>query len=149
MKICLICSTGGHLLSLYHLREFWERYPRFWVTFEGKDAEDILQGEKVYRAYSPTNRNIWNFFRNLFLAVKILTKERPEIIFSTGAGICVPFFYIARLFRMKTVYIELFTRVNSLSLSAKLIYPFANHLLVQWPDLAKKYRKTKYEGQII
>ena len=38
---------------------------------------------------------------------------------------------------MPTVYVESFTRIDELSLTARLISPIASRLYVQWPELAK------------
>lgn len=149
LKICLVCSSGGHFYELYCLKKFWSKYNRFWVTFPGRDTRYLLKDEKIYYAYHPTNRNIYNFFKNIFLAFKILNKERPDVILSTGAGVCVPFFYVGRLLGTKLIYIESICRINNLSLSAKLIYPFTKNILIQWPDLAKKYKKTEFKGQVL
>ena len=147
-KICLVCSSGGHFLQLYSLKDVWGANDRFWVTFPGNDTNYFLKNETVYHAYFPTNRSLKNLVRNIFIAIKILKKEKPDVIISTGAGIAVPLIYLGRLFSIRTFYIESMTRVKDLSLSGKLIYPVVNHLLVQWPELAEKYKKTVYKGQV-
>jgi UDP-N-acetylglucosamine:LPS N-acetylglucosamine transferase len=149
MKIGLICSSGGHFLQLYLLRDSWNKFDHFWVTFNSCDINCLLKSEKLFFASSPTNRNIKNLLKNSFLAFKILLKEKPDMIVSTGAGVAVPFIYVAKLLGIKTVYIESVTRVNELSLSGKLIYPVIDNLIVQWPQLAKKYKKAKFTGQVI
>lgn len=149
MKIALICSSGGHFLQLYSLREFWQECDHFWVTFSMEDTNSLLKSERVYKAHSPTNRNFINFIRNIFLSFPILSKERPELVVSTGAGVAVPFIYAAKILRIKTLYIESLTRVEDLSLTGKMIYPVVDDLLVQWPELAKKYKKAKFAGQVI
>ena len=149
MKICLVCSSGGHFSQLYSLRKFWEEFEHFWVTFPGRDTTSLLQNEKVYWAYYPTNRNIKNLIKNIILAIKILKKKKPDVVISTGAGVSVPFIYIAKLLRIKTIYIESLTRINGLSLSAKLVYPVVDHLIVQWPELENRYGKAKFVGQVI
>jgi len=149
MKIGLVCSSGGHFFQLYLLKRFWEGSERFWVTFEKKDTSNLLKDECVFYAYHPTNRNLKNFVRNLFLAFRILLKERPDVVISTGAGIAVPFIYAAKLLNKKAIYIESITRSKDLSLSGKLVYSCADALLVQWPELEKKYKKAKFAGQVI
>ena len=79
----------------------------------------------------------------------MLRRERPDVLISTGAGIAVPFIYIGRLLGVKTIYIELETRINELSLTGLLIYPVVHHLLVQWPEMAEKYKKCEFAGQIV
>ncbi len=101
MKVALVGSSGGHLTHLYLLKKFWEKEDRFWVTFDKEDARSILKNERKYNAYFPTNRNIINLVRNTFLAIKILFKERPDVIISSGAAVAVPFFYLGKLFGAK------------------------------------------------
>ncbi len=149
MKICLVCSSGGHFYELYCLREAWEQLDHFWVTFKSQDTCDVLSTEKNYFAYSPTNRSLKNLIRNLFLAWQILSKERPQVVLSTGAGVCVPFFMIARLRGIKTVYVESLARINELSLTGRLVYRFTDEFMVQWPELAERYRNAKYRGQLL
>jgi len=149
MKVGLVCSSGGHFYELHCLRQAWSAHERFWVTFIGQDTRHMLTDEKVYTAYSPTNRNPKNLIRNLFLAWRVLSKERPRVLVSTGAGVCVPFFLIAALWGIKTVYIESLARIESLSLTGRLVYRLADEFIVQWPELAEKYKKAKYEGQLL
>ena len=95
------------------------------------------------------SRNLKNLFRNLILAWKILSKEKPQVVLSTGAGVCVPFFLVARIRGIKTVYIESLARINELSLTGRLVYRFTDEFIVQWPELAERYRNAKYKGQLL
>lgn len=149
MKICLVCSSGGHFLELYRLNQFWSQYKHFWVTFLKEDTHYFLRKEKVYWAYYPTNRNIKNLFKNLLLSWQVLRREKPDVIISTGAGVSVPFLYIGKLLGKKTIYIESLARISELSLSGKLVYPIVHHFFVQWPELSSKYKKVKLKGRII
>lgn len=149
MKLCLVCSAGGHLMELYQLKSVWSSHERFWVTFDYADTKYLLKGERLYKAFYPTNRNIKNFLRNFFLAIRVLSKEKPDVIISTGAGVSVPFFYLAKLMRIKTIYIESLARVNDLSLSGKLVYPVTSEFIVQWNELTTKFSRTKFGGQVL
>lgn len=142
MKILLISSTGGHFQALQRLHPFWNKHNVCWVTFKSASTELVLNGEQVYWAYSPTNRNIPNLIRNLWLAFLVIIREKPELVLTTGAGVAVPFLILAKLCRIKTVFIESFTRVEELSLSARLVLPFLDVLYVQWQQLQDKYPKA-------
>ncbi|MDY6934874.1 MAG: PssD/Cps14F family polysaccharide biosynthesis glycosyltransferase [Spirochaetota bacterium] len=148
-KLALIASSGGHLFQLYSLKEFWSDKEHFWVSFPTQDAEYLLKDERVYWAYYPTNRNVINLIRNIFLALKLLRKERPNAIISTGAGVAVPFIFIGKILGIKTIYIESITRNQEFSMSAYLVYPYVDNLLVQWQELADKYKKAQYHGRVI
>ena len=149
LKVCLVCSSGGHFYELYCLKGAWSAHDRFWVTFLGQDTRHMLRNERVYAAHSPTNRNFRNLVRNLFLAWRVLAKEKPKVLISTGAGVCVPFVLLAPLWRVKTVYIESLARIDELSLTGRLVYRLVDEFIVQWPELAEKYHKAKYEGQLL
>ena len=148
IKICLVGSSGGHLTHLYQLKKFWENKNRFWVTFDKEDARSILENEKVYNCYYPTNRNLKNLIKNTFVALKVLRKEKPDIIISSGAAIAVPFFYLGKIFGAKTVYIEVFDRIDKPTLTGKLVYPVTDKFIVQWEEMKKVYKKAENFGSI-
>ena len=149
IKIGLISSRGGHLFQLYQLKDWWKRYPRFWVTDRGEDSDYLLRNEKAYYGYFPESRNLFNAIRNFFLAFKILRKEKPNLLVSCGAGIAPPFFYVGKILGCKLIFIETFTFVKRPTLSGKIIYPIANLFLIQHKDLKKFYPKAKYWGRIL
>ena len=148
MKIALVGSSGGHLTHLYLLKKFWENEDRFWVTFDKTDAKSILKEERFYPCYYPTNRNVKNTIKNTILAFKILRKENPDLIISSGAAVAVPFFWLGKLFGAKTVYIEIFDRIDKPTLTGKLVYPVTDKFIVQWEELKKVYPKAINLGGI-
>ena len=94
MKVCLVGSSGGHLTHLYMLKPFWKKQERFWVTFDKTDARTLLADEKMYPCYYPTNRSVKALIINTKLAWRVLRKEKPELIISSGAAVAVPFFIL-------------------------------------------------------
>ena len=148
MKIALVGSSGGHLTHLYLLKKFWENEDRFWVTFDKTDAKSILKEERFYPCYYPTNRNVKNTIKNTILAFKILRKEKPDLIISSGAAVAVPFFWLGKLFGAKTVYIEIFDRIDKPTLTGKLVYPVTDKFIVEWEELKKVYPKAINLGGI-
>lgn len=148
LKVCLVASSGGHLTHLYKLKPFWQDKKRIWVTFDKDDARSLLENEKFYSAYYPSNRSLKALIINSFRAVKILIKERPNLIISSGAAVAVPFFWIGKLFGAKTIYIEVFDRIDKPTISGKLCYPVADKFIVQWPEMKKVYPKAINLGSI-
>lgn len=130
------------------LRPFWQDKERFWVTFEKEDAKSLLKGETMYPCYYPTNRNFLNLIRNTFAAWKILKKERPDLILSSGAAVAVPFFYLGKFFGAKLIYIEVFDRINKPTLTGRLVYPITDRFIVQWEEQKKVYPKSINLGSI-
>ncbi|HHG7632890.1 putative glycosyl transferase enhancer [Streptococcus pneumoniae] len=148
MKVCLVGSSGGHLTHLYLLKPFWKDKERFWVTFDKEDARSILGNEIFYSCYYPTNRNLKNLIKNTILAFNILRKEHPDIIVSSGAAVAVPFFYLGKIFGAKTVYIEVFDRIDAPTMTGKLVYPVTDRFIVQWEEMKKVYPKAINLGGI-
>lgn len=136
-------------MQLHMLKSWWGKYNRFWVAFKKEDAVSLLNGEEVYWAHYPTNRNIKNLIKNAFLAIKILLEEHPDIIISTGAGVAVPFFYIGKLLRAKLIYIEVYDRIDSPTLTGKIVYPIIDTFVLQWKEQKKFYPKGIVLGELL
>ena len=56
--------------------------------------------------------------------------------------------YVAKLFRRKVIFVEVFDRVNNPTLSGRLVYPIADLFFVQHKELLEKYPNAKYIGGI-
>ena len=130
------------------LKPFWDNKNRFWVTFDKEDARSLLQDEKFYSCYYPTNRNIKNLIKNTYLAIKILKKERPDLIISSGAAVAVPFFYIGKLLGSKLIYIEVFDRIDKPTMTGKLVYPVVDKFIVEWEEMKQVYPKAINLGSL-
>lgn len=148
MKICFVGSSGGHLFHLYLLKPFWEDKERFWVSFDKEDARSLLKGERLYFCYGPSNRSLKALIINTFRAIRILRKEKPELIVSSGAAPAVPFFWLGKLMGAKTVYIEVFDRVDAPTVSGRMCYPVADKFIVQWEEMKQVYPKAVNLGSI-
>ena len=148
MKVCLVGSSGGHLTHLYMLKPFWKDKNRFWVTFDKEDARSKLKNEKMYSCYYPTNRSIKALIKNTILAIKVLKKEKPDLIISSGAAVAVPFFYIGKLMGAQLIYIEVFDRYDKPTMTGKMVYPIVDKFIVQWEEEKKVYPKAINLGSI-
>jgi beta-1,4-N-acetylglucosaminyltransferase len=148
-EILLVCSEGGHLLQLVALEAAWEGLSRVWVTLDKSDARSLLANEQVVFARGPTHRNVWNLVRNAVLAWKIIGARRPRVLVTTGAAPAVPFAWVSWLRGVRIVYIESITRIDSPSMSCRLVRPVADRLYVQWPDLLGAVEGSVYAGRVI
>jgi UDP-N-acetylglucosamine transferase subunit ALG13 len=145
-EVLVVCSSGGHLFDAVAIAPAWRERTRAWVSFDKADVRSLLAGERLYVAHGPTNRSIPNLLRNLRLAWTVVGETRPRVVVTTGAGVAVPFAWVARLRGAKVVYVECAGRVDRPSLSASLIAPVASHLFAQWPELARTWRRARYAG---
>lgn len=146
-KLLLVCSAGGHLLQMQGLLEpVFSHYARHWVCLAKADSRSLLKDETVTWAYGPTNRNIINLLRNLVLAWRVLRRERPSCIISTGAGVAVSFLWLGRLLGSHVIYIESFARSHGLSLTGRLVKPFVHEFIVQHEQMAQPCQQ--YYGSV-
>lgn len=149
MKTLLVCSPGGHLQQMLALEPAWRGMERSWVTLAGADSEYLLADERVTIAHGPTNRSLGRLLLNIGLAWRVLRRERPDAILSTGAGLAVPFFLLGKLLGARLVYVESVTRIETISLSGRLVYRLADSFFVQWPQAAERLSRAEYAGGVL
>ena len=118
------------------------------MTFEKLDSQSLLARESVTWAHHPTTRNLRNLARNLGLAWWLLRSYRPDLVVSSGAGVAFPFFLVARLFGRKTVYVEVYDRIDSATMTGRLCYPLSNLFLLQWEEQRHIYPKGIVIGSL-
>lgn len=131
MKVLLVASSGGHLTQLWWMRPWWEAHERLWVSFDTLHARRLLADERMLAAHHPTNRSLLNLARNLILARWLLSTERPDLVVSTGAGVGVPFLWLGRSYGAKTVFVEVFDRIDAPSLTGRLVAPVVDVIVLQ------------------
>jgi UDP-N-acetylglucosamine:LPS N-acetylglucosamine transferase len=149
MRTTFVCSSGGHLIQLHQLGPWWRSVERRWVTFDTPDAQSLLRDEAAVWAYHPTTRNLANLLRNLRLAWHELREHRPDVVVSSGAGVAFPFFLVARALGIKTIYIEVYDRIDLPTLTGRLCYPLSNLFLLQWPQQQRFYPRGKLIGGLL
>jgi UDP-N-acetylglucosamine:LPS N-acetylglucosamine transferase len=124
----------------------FEGHDVFFITYDSPRTREL----KNAYLFDNLGENPLKLLSSLPRIFRILHKERPHVIVSTGAEIAIPVFYTAKLLRIKTIFIESWCRVNKPSIAGKIVYPIADVFFVQWKQLLKKYgKKAKYEGAVI
>lgn len=149
LNVGLVGSSGGHLAHLLLLEPWWSHHDRFWVTFDMPDSHDLLGSERVDWAHFPTTRNLPNLLRNFRLAWRVLRRERPDVLISTGAAVAFPFFLIGRMMGVRTVFIEVYDRIDQASLTARLCAPLSSSFLVQWEDQLVFHPRAELIGRLM
>ena len=149
-KVCFIASTGGHFEQLMMLKPLMDKYNSFIVTEKTKYS--ATKNEKTIYYLKQVNRHeisfIFKMIYNFALTFKIYVKEKPDFVISTGALATIPMCLISKLFRKKVIFLESFAKINSPTLTGKLIYKFADEFYVQWEEMLKFYPKAIYKGGI-
>ncbi|SIT84214.1 hypothetical protein [Microbacterium sp. RU33B] len=149
-RVLFVGSSGGHLAQLLPLRDLFHHDDRSWVTFPTTDATGALSEESdvVWASY-PTTRNLPNLLRNTLQAWHLMRSRRPDVVISTGAAVALPYFILSRFFGARTAYIEVYDRVDSPTLTARLCSPFTDLFAVQWDEQRRLYRDTVTIGPLL
>ena len=150
MKIVFAASSGGHFEQLMMLKPLMEKHDSILVT----EKTDYSMGKTDVKTYymKQINRKeilfIPKFIGNSFRALRIIMKERPKVMITTGVLAIVPLALLMKLFGGKLIYIESFAKVTSKTLSGKLLYRFADQFYVQWEEMLKLYPTAIFKGGI-
>ncbi|KAK9842303.1 hypothetical protein WJX81_005535 [Elliptochloris bilobata] len=98
--------------------------------------------------------SVWTTLVALCAAFSVVFSQRPELVLVNGPGTCVPICLAALVYRLVLwrrcllVYVESIARVDTLSLSGKILYRIADCTFVQWPQLQRKYPRTLCVGRL-
>lgn len=158
MKICLECAEGGHLDEMLNVIEAFEGNDLFFITTKAPSTDGLSNDYRVFytRKQYETHTKLAIYFREMLLIIKlaitilwILIKEKPNLIVSTGGGSTIPLIYWGKILGIKLIYIESLARVNSPSLTGRLVYPVTDIFLVQWESMLQFYKKAKFWGRSI
>ncbi len=149
-KICFIASSGGHFEQLMMLRPLMDKYESFIVT-EKTGYFVINDNRKIYYLSQVNRKEKIFLFKMMFNFIKSLSlfiKERPDVVISTGALVTIPMCIFAKIFKKKIIFIESFAKVNSPTLTGKLVYKFADQFYVQWEQMKEYYPNAIFKGGI-
>lgn len=150
LRLCLAASGGGHVRQLLDLEPVWRDHDYFFVTEDTALGRSLAEKHPVRfvahyalgqaRLGRPMEM-IRGALRNLVQSVRIIARERPDVVISTGAGAVFWAALAARLTGARFYLIDSFARFDRPSKFARLAKPFATRTIVQskplkdlWPD---------------
>jgi len=164
-----VLGSGGHTTEMIALLKSLDmsRYGPIQVVLAASDATSLpklrqvpeltenVEVHQVYRSREVGQSFTSSIFSTIFAtyeSIKVVFTSRPELLLCNGPGTCVPVCGAALLLRFLglgdpyILFAESFCRVETLSLTGRILYPLADNFVVQWPQLIEKYPKAKYIG---
>ena len=150
MKVLFVASSGGHLEEISQLKRIAGEYDNALVTEEnGFEVRNF--GNRQYFVPQMNRKELLflpKFIKLFFQARRIIKKENPDVVITTGALIAYPFCILEKMRHGKVVYIESFARVKEPSLSGKLLHKHADLFIVQWEDMLEYFPEAVLGGGI-
>lgn len=150
MKICFTASSGGHFEQLMMMKPMMERYESFIIT-EKTSYSNNIQGIPVYYLSQINRREgafVIKLIKNLVHSIRIYEIEKPDVVISTGVLATIPTCLWAKLRGSRIVYIESFAKINSPTITGKLMYRVADLFFVQWEPMLQYFPNAIYKGGI-
>jgi UDP-N-acetylglucosamine:LPS N-acetylglucosamine transferase len=134
-----VCSGGGHWIEMQRLLPAFEGSAVDLVFVSTHDAADAGQTDRpYYRIRNATRRDRLAFAVLAVQLTRILRKERPEVVVTTGAAPGLVALALARwLCGSRTVWIDSIAAAERLSMSGRHAGRVADAWLTQWEHLAR------------
>ena len=154
VRYLFVLGSGGHTTRGLLLSKRLEGEVYYIVPWESEHTKNRVK-KNYFSVVSPRFKakanTILTIIRTVFLfchSLLILLIVRPDMVVSTGSGISVPPFMLARFLRVKSVYIESPSRVYSPSITGQLLLGKTTRWLSSWKELAKTRVEIEYGGII-
>jgi len=145
-KIVAVASIGGHWVQLLRIvRPLEERFEVVYLSTHDKCAT-MVEGQPFYRMGDFSRWDFYKMVPEFFRSLRILRREKPSIVVTTGAAPGLMCLLAARLCGIRTVWIDSVANVEHLSFSGRIARKFASRIYTQWADLAMD--DVRYAGSI-
>jgi UDP-N-acetylglucosamine:LPS N-acetylglucosamine transferase len=146
-KVLAVSSGGGHWVELLRVVPAFEGHDTVFVTVDDMYRSEV-GSSRFYAVQDVTRWNKWRWALTLAKLTWILLRERPFVVVSTGA---LPGYFalrLAKLFGVRTVWLDSIANAEELSLSGKMAGKYADLWLTQWPHLAR-LEGPHYRGTVL
>jgi beta-1,4-N-acetylglucosaminyltransferase len=161
-KVMVVLGSGGHTTEMLKMIQ-GSTAERIYVIAETDHSSQHKISDSNQYVKIPRSRHVhqswfttlFTTFYSLLYSVLLIFKHHPKVLICNGPGTCVPLaitcvvFRYLFLFKTRVIFIESFARVNDVSLSGKILYPFVDRFLVQWQELKQKYPKAEFYGRLV
>ena len=163
----VVLGSGGHTAEMLRLiTDFdFDRYGPLTLVTAATDTTSRAKAERELPrealatarwAAIPRAREVGQSFlssvpstlKALWACVQLLRTAAPELVLVNGPGTCVPVAVLARLAGARVIFVESWCRVESLSLTGRIMYWVAHRFVVHWPELVRRYPRAEYLGRI-
>lgn len=148
-KICIVASAGGHLSQLLPLQQAWKGCEVVCVSTGQMVREKLEAIGRTYIVGECNREHPIKTFGVMWKCLRIVLWEKPEVVLSTGAAVGFLMCFWGKLSGAKVVWVDSIANARKLSMSGRMVRPFADLILSQWSDVAARYPNVEYAGEVI
>ncbi|MEY2396927.1 MAG: hypothetical protein QOJ00_101 [Actinomycetota bacterium] len=154
MKLLVGASAGGHANDMKALleraAELWPVAPVAYVTTAETWADDLRDsGMRVYVIREADRRTPFRAMQSAVQSLRVIMRERPDAVVTTGAMPMAIMCVWARMLRAKVVWVDCISQTEVLSLSGRAAKRLSHLTLTQWPEIATRTRGVEYAGEVL
>lgn len=144
--VLLVTPSGGHLSEIRSLTPCYRNRPHHYVINMPVVQADDMRGRTTIISLSQRDLK---FFINIGEAWRIIRRERPAVILTTGGGFSVAFALVGKILRVPTIYVETVAKVMIPTVTGRFMYYLADRFFYQWPQLQRHFPKGRYIGLVL
>ncbi|MBK8453339.1 MAG: oligosaccharide biosynthesis protein Alg14 [Thiofilum sp.] len=134
-KLLAISSPGGHWIQLTRICAGLEQ--KYEVVYAMPDALfKPSKQQKIYTIIDVSADDKWKLLPCAFQLLKIILKERPQAIISTGAAPGAVAIMLGKALRIRTIWVDSIANVKKLSRAGTMVLGKADVFLTQWEHLS-------------
>jgi UDP-N-acetylglucosamine:LPS N-acetylglucosamine transferase len=145
-KVLALSSPGGHWVQLCRLIPAFKAVDVVYACTYRK-ASELSEKDNYYVIGDISRDSIQRIFSVISGIVRILRKEKPTVIITTGALPGLITLVLGRLFGIKTIWLDSIANSEQVSMSGKIAAYLAHNCFTQWENLANN--RIKYIGRVI
>ncbi len=135
-KILAVASPGGHWTQLLRLRPAFAGHEVVFATTRA-DSRGEVPGYRFRRLPDANRNSRWRLLLLLVATLLVVLRERPDVVISTGAAPGYFAIRFARYLGARTLWLESIANAEEPSLATRLVRPYADLMLTQWPHMAQ------------
>jgi UDP-N-acetylglucosamine:LPS N-acetylglucosamine transferase len=137
IKVLAVSSGGGHWVQLQRLREAFDGAETVYVCSDPGHRDEVPDA-RFFSVQDASRENPLLLVKSFFQVLRIVSRERPDVVISSGAAPGLFAVALGRLLGARTIWVDSIANAEQLSMSGRLVRPFAHLWLTQWPHLASE-----------
>lgn len=138
-RLLAAASGGGHWIELLRLKRAFEGWDVAYVSMFDNYVSAV-PGARYYTVPDASRFDKLAFFKVAVKALRIILKERPDAIVTTGSAPMLWFLLFGRLIGAKSLWIDSIAQAEEMSSSGRIAKKLATVAVAQWPEVARAER---------